>query len=277
MKTNKGLPCRMTKVKTPRQTYLAKRRNDKIIVILLRIGVLAFFIGLWELAAELGWIDPFITSCPSRIVKTLSEIDMADLFTHIAYTLIECIIGFFVASGLGILIAVLLWRFTRLRRVLEPYIVVLNALPKIALGPIIIIWVGAGAQAIIVMTVLICIIVTVISVLNGFMSVDEGKILLLRSMGATRFQILTKLIIPANVPALVNMLKINVGLAWVGTIMGEYLVSTAGLGYLIIYGSQVFKMDLVMASTVVLCILATVMYLAVAGVERLTKKRYNID
>ena len=95
MKTNKGLPCRMTKVKTPRQTYLAKRRNDKIIVILLRIGVLAFFIGLWELAAELGWIDPFITSCPSRIAKTLSEIDMADLFTHIAYTLIECIIGFF--------------------------------------------------------------------------------------------------------------------------------------------------------------------------------------
>ena len=164
-----------------------------------------------------------------------------------------------------------------MRRVLEPYIVVLNALPKIALGPIIIIWVGAGAQAIIVMTVLICIIVTVISVLNGFMSVDEGKILLLRSMGATRFQILTKLIIPANVPALVNMLKINVGLAWVGTIMGEYLVSTAGLGYLIIYGSQVFKMDLVMASTVVLCILATVMYLAVAGVERLTKKRYHID
>ena len=277
MKTNKRLPCRMAKVKTPRQIYLAKRRNDKIIVILLRIGVLALLIGLWQLAAELDWIDPFITSCPSRIVKTLSEIDLSDLFMHIAYTLIECIIGFIVASGLGILIAVLLWRFTRLRRVLEPYIVVLNALPKIALGPIIIIWVGAGAQAIIMMTVLICIIVTVISVLNGFMAVDEGKILLMRSMGATRFQILTKLILPANVPALVNMLKINVGLAWVGTIMGEYLVSTAGLGYLIIYGSQVFKMDLVMASTVVLCILATVMYLAVAGVERLTKKRYHMD
>ena len=171
----------------------------------------------------------------------------------------------------------MLWRFVKLRRVLEPYIVVLNALPKIALGPIIIIWVGAGAQAIIVMTVLICIIVTVISVLNGFMAVDEGKILLMRSMGATKLQILTKLILPANVPALVNMLKINVGLAWVGTIMGEYLVSTAGLGYLIIYGSQVFKMDLVMASTVILCILATVMYLGVAAIERVTKKRYHIE
>ena len=277
MKINSRLPCRMPRVKTPRQKYLAKRRNDKITTILLQIGLLVAVIGIWELAARLDWIDPFITSCPSRIVSVLGTIDTAELFVHIAYTLIECIVGFIAASTLGILIAVLLWRFVKLRRVLEPYIVVLNALPKIALGPIIIIWVGAGAQAIIVMTILICIIVTVISVLSAFMAVDEGKILLMRSMGATRLQILFKLILPANVPALVNMLKINVGLAWVGTIMGEYLVSTAGLGYLIIYGSQVFKMDLVMASTVILCILATVMYLAVAGVEKLTKKKYKID
>ncbi len=267
----------MPRVKTPRQRYLAKRRNDKLIVAALQIGLLLAFIGLWELAAYLGWIDSFITSCPSRIVKTLSSLNPSELFTHIGYTLAECVVGFIAASLLGILIAVLLWRFVKLRRVLEPYIVVLNALPKIALGPIIIIWVGAGAQAIIVMTVLICIIVTVISVLNGFMAVDEGKILLMRSMGATKLQILTKLILPANVPALVNMLKINVGLAWVGTIMGEYLVSTAGLGYLIIYGSQVFKMDLVMASTVILCILATAMYLGVAAIERVTKKRYHIE
>ena len=272
-----GLPCLMPRVKTPRQRYLAKRRNDKLIVAALQIGLLLAFIGLWELAAYLGWIDSFITSCPSRIVKTLSSLNPSELFTHIGYTLAECVVGFIAASLLGILIAVLLWRFVKLRRVLEPYIVVLNALPKIALGPIIIIWVGAGAQAIIVMTVLICIIVTVISVLNGFMAVDEGKILLMRSMGATKLQILTKLILPANVPALVNMLKINVGLAWVGTIMGEYLVSTAGLGYLIIYGSQVFKMDLVMASTVILCILATAMYLGVAAIERVTKKRYHIE
>ncbi len=273
---NKPLPCLMPTAKSPRQMYLAKRRNDKITVILLQIGLLTALIGLWELAARLGWIDSFITSCPSRIVKTLGEIAPKDMFRHIAYTLIECIVGFLTASGIGILIAVALWRFTKLRRVIEPYLVVLNALPKIALGPIIIIWVGAGAQAIVVMTVLICIIVTIISVLNGFMSVDSGKILLLKSMGATRLQILTKLIFPANIPALLNMLKINVGLAWVGTIMGEYLVSTAGLGYLIIYGSQVFKMDLVMSSTVVLCILATIMYLGVAAIEKIAKRRYHV-
>ena len=264
----------MNKKKTPREVYLAHRRTDKIVTLILRIGVLVAFIGLWELAAKLDWIDPFIFSCPSRIVSTIGNIDPKDLFKHIGHTLLECIIGFAAASLLGIAVAVLLWRFTKLREVLEPYVIVLNALPKIALGPIIIIWVGAGAQAIVVMTILICVIVTIISVLNGFMSVDSGKILLLRSMGASKFQILTKLIFPANVPALVNMLKINVGLAWVGTIMGEYLVSSAGLGYLIIYGSQVFKMDLVMSSTVILCLLATVMYLCVAAIERLAKRRF---
>ena len=265
----------MREVKSPRKAYLAKRRNDKISTVLRQIGLLAALIGLWELAAQVGFIDPFITSCPSRIVAVLGEIEPLELFTHIGYTLLECIIGFFAASAIGIFVAVLLWRFTKLRRVLEPYVVVLNALPKIALGPIIIIWVGADMQAIIVMTILICVIVTIISVLNGFMSVDEGKILLLKSMGATRMQILTKLILPANVPALVNMLKINVGLAWVGTIMGEYLVSTAGLGYLSSYGGQGFKLDLVMASTVILCILAAAMYLAVAAVEKLTKRKFH--
>lgn len=278
MKKNERLPCKMPpRGKTPRKAYLARRRNDKITTLLLQIGLLISLVALWEFAAKWDLIDPFITSCPSRIVAILSTFDTSELLKHILYTLAECVIGFAVASLFGITIAILLWRFIKLRRVVEPYIVVLNALPKIALGPIIIIWVGADAQAIIVMTFLICIIVTVISVLNGFSAVDEGKIFLLRSMGASKLQILTKLVIPSNVPTLVNMLKINVGLAWVGTIMGEYLVSAAGLGYLIIYGSQVFKMDLVMASTVILCLLATVMYLAVAGVEHITKKRFNGD
>lgn len=263
--------------KSFRSQYLSRRRNNKIITLCIQIGLLAALIGIWELAAAVGLIDPFITSCPSRIFKTLSMLSASELFTHIAYTLIECIIGFVAASLLGVAIAVLLWRFVRLRHVMEPYIVVLNALPKIALGPIIIIWVGAGAQAIVVMTILICIIVTVIAMLNGFMAVDDGKILLLKSMGATKTDILLKLVFPSNVPTLVNMLKINVGLAWVGTIMGEYLVSTAGLGYLIIYGSQVFKMDLVMASTVVLCLLATVMYLGVAAIERVAKRKYRVE
>jgi NitT/TauT family transport system permease protein len=141
-------------------------------------------------------------------------------------------------------------------------------LPKIALGPIIIIWFGSGFKAIIFMTVLIGIIVAVITMLNGFMATDTDKILLLKSMGATKFQILLKLVIPGSLPTLISMLKISVGMAWIGSIMGEYLVSRAGLGYLIVYGGQVFKLDLVMASTVVLCVLASLMYALVATLEK---------
>ncbi len=263
----------MKKQKSEHELFIYKNRNRKIKIIVVQVLILICFLGLWELAAQLEWIDSFITSSPSRVIKMLGELKEQGLWKHIGTTLYECVIGFAVSTALGSLIAVALWWSDFLRKVLEPYIVVLNSLPKIALGPIIIIWVGADAKAIIMMTVLICIIVTIISTLGGLMATDEGKILLMRSMGATKRQILTKLVLPGSVPTFLSVLKINVGLAWVGTIMGEYLVSGAGLGYLIIYGGQVFKLDLVMTSTVILCFLAAVMYFAVALVERFFKKR----
>lgn len=260
-------------MKTAHERYLKKLKLDKIKILTIQIAVLVGFIGLWELLAATGAIDAFITSSPSRIIKMLGDLIHQDIFKHIGITLLECILGFAISTVLGVIIAILLWWSETFRRVAEPYIVVLNSLPKIALGPIIIVWVGAGYKAIVMMTVLICIIVTIISVLNGFMACDEGKILLLRSMGANKFQILFRLILPYSVPNFISVLKINVGLAWVGTIMGEYLVSGAGLGYLIIYGGQVFKLDLVMTSTVILCILAALMYVAVAIVEKQIRKK----
>ena len=145
---------------------------------------------------------------------------------------------------------------------------VLNALPKIALGPLIIIWFGTGSEAIVFITVLIGLIVSILNMLGGFMETDENKIRLLRSMGATKLQVLTKLVIPSSLPTFISMLKINVGMAWIGSIMGEYIVSKAGLGYLIVYGGQVFKLDLVMSAVIILCILAAVMYAAVAALEK---------
>lgn len=259
---------------SPHNLYLRKHRNNTIKILGFQIGILLLIIFLWELLTRLEVIDDFIMSSPSRIIKMLKQLGEQHIFKHIGITVLECILGFTISTILGVFIAILLWWSTTLRRILEPYLVVLNSLPKIALGPIIIIWVGAGMKAIVTMAVLICIIVTIISVLNGFLTADEGKILLLESMGASKFQILTKLILPYSIPNFISVLKINVGLAWVGTIMGEYLVSAAGLGYLIIYGGQVFKLDLVMTSTVILCILATLMYLAVALVEKhINKKR----
>ncbi len=256
--------------------YTRKIKRDKAITVILQVFILVLFLGLWELLAYLNVIDSFVTSCPSKIVKTIGVlITENNLFYHMGITLYETIMGFLIAVFLGYVIALILWWSERARKVLEPYIVVLNSLPKIALGPIIIVWFGSGSKAIIFMAILIGIIVAIITMLNGFLATDKEKILLLKSMGANKFQILSKLVVPGSFPTFISMLKISVGMAWIGSIMGEYLVSRAGLGYLIVYGGQVFKLDLVMAATVVLCMLATVMYLIVAMLEKCIIKYKN--
>ena len=253
--------------------YIKKQKRERSIVWILRFTVLAVLLGLWELLAYLGVIDSFISSSPSKIAVTLGKLFAEDnLIYHVGVTLYETILGFIIAVVLGYAIALILWWSERTRKVLEPYIVVLNSLPKIALGPIIIIWFGSGSKAIIFMAVLVGIIVCIMTMLAGFMETDKNKILLLRSMGASKVQILFKLVIPGSFATLISMLKISVGMAWIGSIMGEYLVSKAGLGYLIVYGGQVFKLDLVMASTVVLCILATLMYVGVSFLEKILIK-----
>jgi NitT/TauT family transport system permease protein len=254
----------MKKTLTKHQAYLLGEKKRKIIINIWRWGLLLALIILWEVLANLGVIDAFIMSSPSRMIATVSNLATdGSLFYHIGVTLYETVAGFLIATLLGTLVAIAFWWWNFLSQTLEPYIVVLNALPKIALGPIIIIWVGATAKSIIAMGFLICIIVTVINILGTFIATDEGKIFLLRSMGASKWQILCKLVIPHSIASIVDTIKIVIGLAWVGVIMGEYLVSGAGLGYLIIYGGQVFRIDLVMASTVILCILAFLMYFLV--------------
>lgn len=252
--------------------YLNKQRLTKGIVIGIQIFILVFIITLWEVLAKLGIIDTFIMSCPSKIATELKRLFANDFTYHIGVTLMESLVSFAIATIGGTLIAIILWWSDYLRRILDPYIVVLNSLPKIALGPIIIVWFGIGTTPIIVMAILIMIVITIISMLNSFRSVEENKILLLKSMGATKFQILYKLILPNSLLEFISVLKINVGLTWVGTIMGEYLVSRAGLGHLIVYGGQVFNLDLVMASTVTLCILASLMYFIVLVIEKIAIK-----
>lgn len=255
--------------------YLKKARIRKLVIRITQFGVLILLLGLWELSAYLEWADPFITSSPSRVAKSIASLySSGELFTHSFASLWETVVSFLLSTALGTLIAVALWWNDFLRRVTEPYVVVLNSLPKIALGPLIIIWVGAGKAAIITMALMISLIITVISALQGFNSVDSEKIDLLRSMGANKRQIFLKLVLPQNIPNILSILKINVGLSWVGTIMGEYLVSREGLGYLLVYGGQVFRLDLVMASTVILSVLATVMYLAVQLLEKIVSKYF---
>ncbi len=253
--------------------YNRKQKLTSISVVTCQILILACLVFFWELLTKLQILDSFIFSSPSRILETLKELIISEeLIFHIKTTLNETILGFLIATSLGFLISVFLWWSKFLKKVLDPYIVIFNSLPKVALGPILIIWLGVGTKSIVGMAVLICIIITVITITNAFNSAEKDKILLLKSMGANKFQILFKLIIPGAMPEFISLLKINVGLSWVGTIMGEYLSSNAGLGYLIVYGSQVFKLDLVMTSTVILCSLAGLMYFAVSLIEKLVKK-----
>lgn len=257
--------------------YLKRLKRKNISITLLRWGILVVFIGVWELFAYLKIIDSFITSSPSRVFKTFIQLcQSGDIAKHIGITLGETVVSFLLTTVFGLIFAVVLWWFENFRKVLEPHIIILNALPKIALGPIIIIWVGAGQGAIITMSLMISLIITILNILGGLLSVDKNKIMLMRTLNASKWQILTKLVLPSNIPTIIDALKINVGLCWVGTIMGEYLVSSAGLGYLIIYGGQIFKLDLVMTSTIVLCLLAGIMYFCVELVEKLVRKKLNI-
>jgi NitT/TauT family transport system permease protein len=253
--------------------YLRGIKRKSILIKVARLTILFVFLVLWELSAQLAWVNPFITSSPSRIFKTIGDLyKNGNLFYHVGTTLWETLAGFFIAVIVGYGIALLLWWSECFRRISEPYFVVLNALPKIALGPLIIIWCGTGSAAIVFMTILIGLIVAILNMLNGFMATDENKLLLMKSMGATKWQVLTNLVIPSSLPNFISMLKINVGMAWIGSIMGEYIVSKAGIGYLIVYGGQVFKLDLVMSAVFILCVLAAVMYAAVALIERIVIK-----
>lgn len=259
-------------VLSEREVYLKKLQRKKRLILTAQVGLLVVLVALWEIMAQLGVIDSFITSQPSRVVKTIINLSSNDLLMHLGVTCTETIIGFVSGVLLGLVIASVLWWFKTFSQIFEPYLVILNSLPKIALGPIIIIWVGAGMKAIIVMALAISLVVTVMELLNGFNNTDKDKIKMARTFGATKAQIFTKIVLPSNVTTLVNSLKINLGLSLVGVIAGEFLVSKAGLGYLIVYGGQVFKLDLVMASVIILAVFAAIIYKLVLIFEKIVLK-----
>ncbi|WP_010240422.1 ABC transporter permease [Clostridium arbusti] len=256
--------------------YIKSMKKKNTMVFVTRILILIGIFALWEAAGDFKWIDPFLISTPSRAFKSFIKIyEEGTLFRHIGITCMETVLGFTIGTILGTAVAVLLWWSNFVSRVLDPYLVVLNALPKVALAPIIIFWVGNGIKAIIVIALLISIVVTIISILDGFRQVDEDEIKLLKTFGANKWQILTNLIIPASVPTIISALKISVGLSWVGVIMGEFLVAREGLGFLIVYGGQISQLDMVMMSIVILAFLAYIMYEVVSLIENKINAKFQ--
>ena len=258
------------------KAYLARQKRDRRLVVSARLLVFLIFLAQWEILARAGWIDSFIFSSPSMIFKTFVEMAQNhSLFIHIGATLKETLLSFLFVVVLGLGISILLWGCPRLAKVLEPYLVVLNSLPKIALGPVIIIVVGAGTEAIIFMALAISLIVTVLEMLAGFRATNPESIKMARTFGATKRQVFTKIVFPSNINTLFNSLKINIGLSLVGVIAGEFLVSKAGLGYLIVYGGQVFQLDLVMSSVLILSVMAALMYQSVVLLQKFVSRWFG--
>lgn len=253
--------------------YLTKLKRDKFLVTLSQILILIFIIVIWQLLADLSLINTFITSSPKDILSTIINLYQTNnLFIHIWVTLYETIISFLLGTILGIIIAIILWYNKFISKVIDPYLTVINSLPKVSLGPILIIWIGANIKSIIIMALLISLIVTIITVYNGFNSTDQNKIKLLKSFKATKLQMLKYLILPSNYPTIISSLKINISMSLIGVIMGELLVSKQGIGYLIMYGSQVFNLDLVMTGIVILMIVSYLMYIIISKLEKILIK-----
>ena len=249
--------------------YLKNIRKNKIFIISIQLLIIVFFIVLWQFLADKKIIDPFIFSSPKEVVKTIVNLHATNnLYHHIWVTLYEVLISFGLGTIIGIIIASLMWYNTNLAKILDPYLTILNSLPKIALGPIIIIWCGAGIEAIILMALLISVIVTIINIYQGFKEVDFLKIRLLETFNASKTQIFFNLILPSNYSNIISNLKVSISMSFIGIIMGEFLVSKEGLGYLILYGSQVFNLDLVISGIVILASMSSVMYYLVVLLEK---------
>ena len=255
--------------------YIKKLKKKKIIIIFIQIFIVVAFILTWEYLANKNIINTFVFSKPSKILNTLINLAIENnLFNHISTTLIEILIAFSLGILLGFIIAIILYQFPIINEIVDPFLTMINSLPKVALGPLIIIIAGANTKSIIIMALLINLIISIITIYNGFISTDDKKIKLLKSFGANKYQILFKLVIPNSYKTIISSLKLNISMSLIGVIMGEFLVSKSGIGYLIIYGTQVFNLSLVMAGILILIIISFILYKLITFIEKKLIKKF---
>lgn len=241
--------------------YLHSLKSSKRLIITMRIMIALIFVISWELLTHFEIIDAFIFSSPSGIVKCFMELASdGTIFRHIGITVGETIVCFVIVIGLGLIIAMLLWRFNTLFKISEPYLVLLNSLPKSALAPLLIVWLGNNIKTIIVAAVSVAVFGAILSIYTAFMETEPEKIKLMYTLKSTKSQTLFKLVIPQSMPSIINTMKVNLGLSLVGVIIGEFLAAKKGLGYMIIYATQTFKMDWVILAIVILCLLSIGLY-----------------
>lgn len=267
-----GAPAALS---TGHRHYLRHYHFHRLLVIFFRIFLLTGFLFLWEFCASHQIIDSFIFSSPSKIMNALLlMISDHSIFLHLGVTLYETFVSFFLVIFVSILFAILLWYSNNLSEILEPYLVVLNSLPKSALAPLLIVWLGATKTTIIVTGMSVAIFGSILNLYTSFRSTDPGKIKLIYTLRGNHLHVLTKVILPYSIPAIISNMKVNIGLCLVGVIIGEFLAAKEGLGYLIIYSSQVFKMDWLLMSICILCVFAIFLYALIDFGEKLYFKHF---
>ena len=257
--------------------FVYEHHRHHMLIRIYRILFFVLFLGIWELAANRTWIDSFFFSSPSLVVKEFWALCVDNsLFVHIGVTLLETMVSFLLVFFLSLLVATLLWYSPSIAEISEPYLVVLNSLPKSALAPLIIVWLGTGMTTIIVAGMSVAVFGSIISFFTAFQQSDKEKIKLIHTLGGGQRDVFLKVILPGSIPTLLSTTKVNIGLSLVGVIIGEFLAAKQGLGYLIIYGSQVFQLDLVITSIIILCIIAMGLYKIIQTMEHYIKKKISL-
>jgi len=259
------------------ELFMRNHKKHHHQVAMMRIFIFVFFLGIWELSANLKWIDPFFFASPSRVLLCFWELlTDGSLISHALITLTETVISFLMVFLISLIVATLLWYSQKASEVFEPYLVILNSLPKSALAPLFIVWLGTGMKTIIVAGISVAVFGSIISFYTGFKQVDPEKITLIQTLGGHKKEAFFKVVLPGSIPILISTTKVNIGLALVGVIIGEFLAARRGLGYLIIYGSQVFQLNMVITSIIILCVIAIVFYKVIQTIEHKIKKLYSI-
>lgn len=241
--------------------YLIKIKRNRKIILLFQLLITCLIIIIWQLLTDLNIIDSFIISSPKNILNTIITLYKENnLFIHILTTINEVIISFSITTILSIVLALILYNYNTLYKIFDPFITLINSLPKVALGPLFIIWIGSNIKSVITISVLISLIVSLQTILNGFQNTDKLKIKLLKTFNASKLDILINVVLKENKSVILNTLKINISMCLIGVITGEFLTSKSGLGYLILYGTQVFDLNLVMSSLFILLIISFILY-----------------
>jgi NitT/TauT family transport system permease protein len=257
--------------------WLRRERRGRISVRVTQLAILVVFLVLWEVLPKAHIMNPLLTSYPSALWPTFLALlketpQQASILMHTGSTVLATVLGFTAAMVLGTAIAAALWWWNHLYKILDPYLVVANAMPKTAFVPIFYIWLGASLS-IYGMSLAISLFITILMIYSGFQGIDPNKLKLAQTFGASKGQLLTKVVLPGSVPTLIATLKVNAGLSLVGVVVGEFQSANLGLGYLIQYGSQIFKMNIVMTAITILAIVSSLMYLAISWLETAVMRR----